>query len=72
MNPALKLKSWSLFEFLIQIKRKMSWILSFVQVLADGKRKFYLNEGIVKAAKDLVTNIQSSKSDSGKKVSVRV
>ena len=72
MNPALKLKSWSLFEFLIQIKRKMSWILSFVQVLADGTRKFYLNEGIVKAAKDLVTNIQSSKSDSGKKVSVRV
>ena len=40
----------------------------FVQVTADGKRKFYLNEGIVKAAKDLVTNIQATKNDGGKKV----
>jgi hypothetical protein len=37
-------------------------------VLADGKRGFYLNEGIVKAAKDLVTNIQAAKSVAGKKV----
>ncbi len=40
------------------------------QVLADGKRRFYLKEGIVKAAKDLVTNIQATKSDGGKKVKV--
>jgi hypothetical protein len=40
------------------------------QVLADGKRRFYLKEGIVKAAKDLVTNIQAIKSDGGKKVTV--
>jgi hypothetical protein len=39
-------------------------------VLADGKRRFYLKEGIVKAAKDLVTNIQATKSDGGKKVKV--
>jgi hypothetical protein len=37
-------------------------------VLADGKRRFYLNENIVKAAKDIITNIQASKSDTGQKV----
>ena len=35
---------------------------------ADGKHNFYLNEGTVKAAKDLIVDRQAQTRDNGQKV----
>ena len=42
-----------------------------MQVTADNKHHFYLNEGTVKAAKDLIVDRQAQTRDNGQKVKER-